>query len=425
MRELITLLDQILTETQIMENDAELKNMKAIIASKIKSLPDDDATVKALREIEDLLKHVHAGGKMGIINGELNKIDDATVRASHKMLARYILSLEMTPQQRDELFKLWRNDKLVDRNKLLAVGKTDFSQIISKYDSNPIIKELVNDLMKISELGQGRGEFGLSVLSKSINKQVGKGDLSIDGKPIEVKTTFGGAGRFTDQEVRPAAGFEDAARKLMAFVSTNPQNPLVLPKSGLSLTAAVKFGKSITKDKQKYFGMVEHVISLIFGGSKGNKSDLSSIMNAVKSGNHLAALQEYSKASFNYYMNAKNDEGVLYIDLNSEPIKTIFFKEAKDLAKGGLRFHAGAAYITSISDPRLPYPQITVVDTSNPAGAADVGDEEDTGDVATDERLPQPGAAPKGIRPKGAEKARTEKGYQKSQKGVGREKRKD
>ena len=79
MRELITLLDQILIETQIMENDAELKNMKAIIASKIKSLPDDDATVKALREIEDLLKHVHAGGKMGIINGELNKIGRAHV----------------------------------------------------------------------------------------------------------------------------------------------------------------------------------------------------------------------------------------------------------------------------------------------------------------------------------------------------------
>jgi hypothetical protein len=403
MRDLITLLDNLLIETQIFENDAELKSMKAVIANKIKSLPDDDATVKALREIEDLLAHVHAGGKMGIINGELNKIDDPTVRAAHKMLARYILSLDMTPQQREEFFKLWRNDKLVNRQKLLTIGKTDFTQIINKYNNNPVIKEFVDDMMKVSELGQGKGEFGLSVLSKNINKQVGKGDLSIDGRPIEVKTTFGGAGRFTDQEVRPAAGFEEAARKLAAFVSSYPTNPLDLPKSGLSLNNAVQFGKSLTKDKQKYYSLVENVISLIFGGSKGNKKDLNSIMTAIKSGDPLAALQEYSKASFNYYMSSKKDEGVLYINLTTDPISTIFFKEANDLAKSGLRFHAGSAYITNYADHRAPYPQIKIVDTSQPAGKEDIESDEAQVDpkVAQDEKLPQPGAAPKGIKPKG------------------------
>ena len=137
----------------------ELAAMKAVIAGKIKELPEDEATVKALKEIEDLLKHVHAGGKMGIINGELKKIDDPTVTAAQKLLARYIMSLDMTPDQRDELFTLWRTDKLVNRKKLLSSGKKTFSEIINKYDSNPVIKELVDELMRMATLGQGKGEF--------------------------------------------------------------------------------------------------------------------------------------------------------------------------------------------------------------------------------------------------------------------------
>jgi hypothetical protein len=183
-------------------NSRELEAFKKTIASRIKELPADDATVKALKEIEDLLKHVHAGGKMGIINGELQQINDPTVTAAQKLLARYILSLDMTPEQRDELFTLWRNDKLVNRKKLLTPGKHTFDELVTSYTTNPIIKELVDELMHMATLGQGKGEFGLSVLSKNINKPEGKGDLLIDGKKIEAKTTDGGAGRFTDQEVR-------------------------------------------------------------------------------------------------------------------------------------------------------------------------------------------------------------------------------
>ena len=113
---------EILLEAAKLDFD-DLSSLKKVVTSKIKELPEDEATVKALKEIEDLLKHVHAGGKMGIINGELKKIDDPTVTAAQKLLARYIMSLDMTPDQRDELFTLWREDKLVNRKKLLSSGK--------------------------------------------------------------------------------------------------------------------------------------------------------------------------------------------------------------------------------------------------------------------------------------------------------------
>jgi hypothetical protein len=346
-------------------NKDELEAFKTVIANRIKQLPDDDATAKALREIEDLLAHVHAGGKMGIINGELQRIKDPTVTAAQKLLARYIMSLDMTPQQREELFTLWREDKLINRKKLLSPGRQSFDTIVAKFNENPVIKELVRELMSMATLGQGKGEFGLSVLSKNINKPEGKGDLIIDGRKIEAKTTDGGAGRFTDQEVRPGAGFEAAARKLNDFVQGQG---FTLPKSGLSLPAATEVAQQLTgKDLSQYLKMVKEVIDLVF--NKTQPVDV--IVSAIKSGNVNAARQEYVKANFNYYMSMKDDEGVLYINLGTEPITSIFFRDADELLKNKLRFHADTAYITSVADHRLPYPQVKIVDTSaGPAAAA-------------------------------------------------------
>lgn len=361
MRDLIDLLDKILTESPAAGGD-ELAAMKSVIANKIKSLPDDDATAKALREIEDLLKHIGAGGKLGIINGELQSINDESVNAAQKLLARYILSIDMTSDQRNDLFNLWRKDKLVKKNVLLGKGKKNFSEIITNYDSNPAIKEISNDLMRITALGQGKGEFGLSVMSKSISKP-DKGDLLIDGRKIEAKTTEGGAGRFTDQEVRPGKGFEAAANTLNDFVTDRGYS---LPASGLSLNAAVDIGQQLEgKDKVQYFKLVENVIKLIFDGT-----DVSGIMSAIKSGNQNQAKAEYAKASFDYYMSKKDDEGVLYINLTTDPITTVFFKDADELASSALRLQMKGAYITSTKDVRLPYPQMDIVDTSFGANAA-------------------------------------------------------
>jgi len=366
MRDLLNLLD--LFEAQQPPNTQELDAFKDMIAARIKQLPDDDVTAKALREIEDLLKNVNAGGKMGIINGKLAAIQDPTVDAAQKELARYILSMDMTPADRDQLFDLWSKNKLVKTKVLLSPGKKNFSQIITNYDTNPAIRELSNELMRISALGQGKGEFGLSVMSKSINKQEGKGDLLIDGRDVEVKTTDGGAGRFTDQEVRPGPGFDKAARELDAFI----RQKFYIPKSGANLDVLTDLYQSFYQNwahdpklRKKLIDLITEVIQNIFKGQ-----NVSSIINAIKSGNVNAAKQEYAKTNFDYYMSKKKDEGVLYISLVKDPIMTVFFKDADELAASGLRLHAGTAYITSVSDVRLPYPQIEIVDTKAGPSAA-------------------------------------------------------
>lgn len=340
----------------------ELEAMKSVLSAKIKELPIDEQTAKALREIEELLTHVSRGGKMGIVGHELQSINDPTVSAAQKMLARYILSIDMEPKQRKQLFDLWREDKLVNRKKLLQVGKKTLSDVIAHYDDNPGIKELVDDLMSVQALGQGKGEFALSVLSKSIGKP-DKGDLIVDGRKVEVKTTDGGAGRFTDQEVRPGAGFEQAARTLNAYTDKVlvQLGAKPLPKSGLSLGLACQIGPKL-QDNKEFVELCKNVVNIIFDNS--DNSAVNKIGEAISSGNQGVAMQEYAKLSFNYYMDKKDDEGVLYISLVSNPTSLIWFTEADELAASGLRLHAGTVYITSIADIRLPYPQMEITETS-------------------------------------------------------------
>lgn len=357
MRELINIITSLLESTTNLTPD-ELDALKGVIAGKIKDLPNDEVTAKALQEIEDLLSHLGAGGRMGVISKELSEIDDPKVIAAQKLLSRYILSLDMTADQRKQLFTLWKEDKLVNRKKLLTIGRKSISEIISHYDSNPAIKELVDDLMKVSALGQGKGEFALTVLSKSISKPE-KGDLIIDGTLVEVKTTDGGSGRFTDQEVRPGAGFEEAAKKVEDLL--RPYSSKVTT-SGFNLADIVQLYQKIknidSQQAKDVLAAIEKCIGLIFDGE-----DVKPIITAIDQGNTNAAKQEYVKTSFNYYISKKEDEGVLYINLTTNPVTLIWFKDADDLAVGGMRLHAHTIYPTNTADYRLPYPQTEIIDT--------------------------------------------------------------
>ena len=68
MRDLLNLLDNILTEEVNSQFAPELEGMKDVISRRIKDLPDDPATAKALKEIEDLLSHISHGGRLGSIS---------------------------------------------------------------------------------------------------------------------------------------------------------------------------------------------------------------------------------------------------------------------------------------------------------------------------------------------------------------------
>lgn len=374
-------------------NAQELDAFKSVIASKIKKLPDDDATAKTLKEIEELLQHVSAGGRMGMIHNQLTSINDPAVTAYQKRLAQYIASMEVDPKDRAELFSMWKADKIVNIDKLLSKKSHSFDEIFNGYSKNPAIKELVDDVMEEAALGQGKGEFGLNVLSKSVSKpgkhydpdaegsDEAKGDLLMKSggkwRKIEVKTTAGGAARFSDQEVRPAEGYEQAKSALNAYVSTLIKTNEVanriygkkgIPAYGVNMTNAIEILQSLKPAEQKKFlGLIETIVTTIFGGKKANHKDISKIMGAVKSYDQNNAKQFYSQASFNYYMGKKDDEGVLAINLNSKSF--MFYTTAADLEKESLRLHADTIYLSANDVARGAYPQLAVIPTTFGANA--------------------------------------------------------
>lgn len=375
-----------------MPNPEELEAFKSIIAGKIKQLPDDDKTAKTLKEIEELLQHVQAGGRMGMINGQLHAINDPAVTAAQKRLAQYLAGMEVDPKDRQELFTLWRENKLVDIDKLLSKKSYKFTDIFTNYEKNPAIKELIDDVMEEQALGQGKGEFGLNVLSKSVTKpgkhyeastgkdDESKGDLlmKLNGKwrKIEIKTTHGGAARFSDQEVRPAQGYEAAAARLNGFVNGFKNTtmykellPKGIPAYGINLRIAISLYERLKDSKygNEYLKLVQEVVTLIFGGPTADKKAVKNIMTAFKAGDGNSAMQAYSQASFNYYMGKKDDEGVLAIDLNQKTF--MFYKVAEDLTKEKLRLDAKTVYLTAKDVARGAYPQLAVVPTTFGANA--------------------------------------------------------
>jgi hypothetical protein len=377
-------------------------SLKTVLAGKIQELPDDENTAKALKEIEDLLNSVSAGGRWEWINRELVEIKDDAVNKTRKLLATYVYAMQVDPVDRKEMFDLWQNDQLVNVGLLLSKSNQTFDKIFTKYGINPAITELVDTVMQVAELGQGKGEFGLNVLSRSITvakrdpaetKKVKKtkdeddgskkGDLLISlddgsGTPqklkVEVKTLDKGGARFSDQEVRPAEHYEAAAIAINNFVKTNSAkfklvNPVV--GYGVSLAAAMEFYQQLPPAEQNEFeGLLDHVITKIFGDKQSKKNadgvplhTVSNIIEAIKSGNVNLAKQAYAKASFNYYISKKDDDGVLNINLRSKEF--VFYSVAEDLDNVDLRLDAKTIYLSTVKDPgRGVYPQMSVVGTT-------------------------------------------------------------
>ena len=352
-------------QSDVNGTDDPLLPLKLAIANKIKVLPADPKTEKALHEIEDLLSHVNAGGKKGYINRELESIEDKDVQRARSILAKYVLSLDMSPAQRTDLFTAWKKDKLINREMLLSPGKHSITDVVNGYNgNNPAIKELTDDLSQVAALGQGKGEFLLSVLSKGITK-LHKGDLQIDNKQIEVKTLDVGGGRFYDQEVRPSSKYAASVDKFLANWKSEISATFgKIAATGLKLIDLITLSETISPDRKvKYFKDVSVVLSNIFPGM-----DIDNIVSSMKVGNIGAAKQQYALTNLNYYISIKKDDGMLFIDLKTNPVSLVFFTNNDELIEGGMRLHASTVYPIT-NDPRNAYPQMRILATKHAGGS--------------------------------------------------------
>jgi hypothetical protein len=333
--------------------DPATAQLKLELAKKIKSLPADETTMKTLKEIEDLLAHVNAGGRIGLINNLLKAIPDPAVQEVQRTLAKYIAGLTMDPADRTDLFDKWKSDNLVNRKLLLTPGRHTFGEVINGYDSNPAIKELTDELAKEQTLGHGKGEFLLNVFSKNINKgEKNKGDLIINKKPIEVKTYDKGGARFGDQEVKPAKGYYDSVDKFIENIAI--PSGVGFPKAGINIGQMIQIHQNF-KDEAKFKQYLEPVVQKLF-----THYDSRDAVTAILANDENRAKAEFAKANLANYMAQKHDYGILYIALNETPPTFVFFRDNDELESLGLRLHISTQYVAT-NDPTRIAGQFSVV----------------------------------------------------------------
>jgi hypothetical protein len=340
-----------------------LYDLKLAIANKIKVMPVDPKTERTLAEIEDLLATIGAASRSEYAGNELKLINDKDVNAAQKLLAKYILSMDATPADRKALMVQWaKPEGLIDIEKLLSIGKHTVSDIVIGYDTNPAIKELTDDLVQVASLGQGKGEFLLSVFSKKITKAK-KGDLQIEGfGQVEVKTTDVGAGRFGDQQVRPTTQYQNNVNDFIKTFKDTIEATKVLTTTGINISGLITLKDALpAADRSLFKEKLLTTISSIFAATPELAGP---VVDAIMVGNAGAAKQRYAVANLNNYTaTKKEDAGILMINIKKNPYTFVFFNDNASLNAGGMRLHSKTAYPITNDPNRNAFPQTDIQDT--------------------------------------------------------------
>lgn len=341
---------------------SDVERLRKELVNKLGELPNDETTMLALQEIEELLDSVHAGGRVKFVNDQLEKLNDPEVNQARKLIARLVMSLDATPEDRKKMLEEWgTDDGLIDINQLLTPGKLQpLSDVVRGYSDNPAIREIADELFDIEAYGKGKGELALGVMSSRVNLP-DKGDLHVQGVgTVEVKTESVQGGRFGDQEVRPTSEYPRLAQALDQMIQTHLPN--TGSSTGVNLKQITRAAEVIsrTDDAEAFQEGLQNLLASIF--SALGEDVIESLVDLIMKGEYLPVIRAYSRAAFDNYRAIKTEDvGVLFLLLQKEPFHCFFVKDGDDIESAGYRLAAQTPYpIIRKFDFRLPYPQTTI-----------------------------------------------------------------
>ncbi len=379
-----------------------LSSLKSVIGHKIKELPPTPEAVNALEEIQELLSTIQIGGRRRASSSDLASWTDQDVVNAKDLLARYIVGLDAPVAEKRSMIEQWKSNGLIDVDLLLS-GTHTIEQVVKGYGTNRAVKELADDLMQVSSLGKGKGEFFLKVLSPVITDPPGgKGDIIIkEFGTVEVKTTDGGAGRFTDRQVKPGSEYQSKVAKFIKdfadylennqsevqsqnalqpttvntgvqpqstsnvkskkIVKTKVAKPFKLPKTGINLPNLITLAQKIPQEKIENFKY--QLMSLLQEIFLKSEEYVLPVVDAIMAGQEGKAKQIYGVGILNNYMAHKTDKGILYISLVTNPATFTFFTDNASLNKAGFRLQIETVYPVT-TGPEYAYPQTKIVPTS-------------------------------------------------------------
>ena len=343
----------------------KLNENKSDLITKLNDLPDDENTNKLINYVEQLINDMGVGGRLQSLSAEIETIPDDDVKKAVRQIAKIVASVEMSPEERAKLFVDWKADKLVNVDALLSAQTVTLSDIFIGYGTTDHITELVDDLVQVVQYGIGPGEFALAVLSQRISgmgastgADGGKGDLVINGQPIELKTTRKNAARFNDREVTVSNDYKSLVAQFFTkykdkIIELESSGIKVKVGSGMQQAHVANFLKAVPEAQAE----IGNIISNIFTNLPAVGGNIAGLLKAQ---NINGAMQSIAQANVNNYLAKKrqsgNLAGILFIDLKKETFN--FIKDVSDLEGSGLRLHAKTNYLVTTNENPFANTQI-------------------------------------------------------------------
>lgn len=343
---------------------ASVKQLKQQVSAEVNNLPDNEHGEQVLYQLDDVLRDAESTiSEPETSRGrgtEIDKLIGALISNEPKFNAirddviKFLYIANITRQDRDEFFEMWRNDNIVNIDVMLDTSRAHtFEEILNGYPNNPVIKAVADTFIRKHGYGIGKGELFLSTFSRRINKAK-KGDLIVTTEngdvKIELKTADKSGNkisgpRFFDREVKPNPAWHQLC---LNFFNKN--------KDIISRHKTAKTGINfyVLSDILQEDPRLRNEVAAIINEIIDDVVEAGSIADALIKGGPAVpkAATSYTLSCIRRYLDIKREGnesnlyGVLMLDIPAQ--NSFFFTDTMDLIEQ-----------TSSIDPKTIYPIAT------------------------------------------------------------------
>lgn len=310
----------------------------------------DGGTSQLKKTIMDLLKATEEGTVLhqvlkvlqaGNIDERIAKVvgTDKDAKSFIKQITDAIIQSDASIEQKNAFLEKFPNG-ILDVEAMLDGDSHTFDDLVGA----GFPAELLTDLStRLTSHGVGPGEVALAIMSPQVKwsgREVGGGDILVNGRPIEVKTRVSSGGRWINPR---KAGMNLPAIK-----------QAIEEKSGLDVADRLNVADWVNVyrpniDPKDLPGVVKTIADSIF-----TSTDTKAYQKALMNYDIEDIIDEHLRTGFNNYKELSGFEGILMMDL---PTKTMQYFDDYDQMPGLIK--SDATYIFAPEGEMMPKVTLT------------------------------------------------------------------
>ena len=312
MRDLINLIS--ILESEETKSDASIK--KTII-NLVQATDEEPVLNKVLKTLES-----------GNLDDRIHDLlkTDADAKLFVKQITDAIVHSDASVSEKNEFLDKYPNG-IVDTSKLLDGSPHSFGELVGEGFPSDLFSQL--STMLVSQ-GVGPGEVALAVLSPKIKwsgRSAGGGDIIVDGKNIEVKTSVKSGGRWIN------------ARK--ANMNMPAIKDAINSATGIEVPARLGIPAWVTTFRPAIPEKILPKVCKIIAKGVFSAVDTSSFEKALETGDVKDIQDEMLRTGFDNYKKLSGFDGILMMDVSS---RTAQYFQTYDDMRGSIKIDSAYLY---------------------------------------------------------------------------------